>query len=42
MTKEELEKEIEELFELITPESIAALSDEDLRKLKGILDKISK
>ena len=42
MTKEELEKEIDELLELITPESIAALSDEDLRKLKEILDKISK
>ena len=42
MTKEELEKEIDELLELITPESIAALNDEDLRKLKEILDKISK
>lgn len=41
MENEELKKKIDELLELVTPENIAALSDEDLAKLKAVIDRIS-
>ena len=41
MEQEELKKTIEELIELVTPENLAALEQEDLDKLKEVLNRIS-
>lgn len=41
MEQEELKKTIEELLELVTPENLAALEQEDLDKLKEVLNRIS-
>lgn len=37
---EELEKQLEELNKMMTPESIAELSDEDLKKLEELINRI--
>lgn len=40
MNEDEVVDKLDNLVELITPENLASLSDEDLEKLGNLLDKI--